>query len=281
MSHAYSFALFAIFLYLTEKWHRKISLKNSVLLGLVFGLISLIRPTNSLIILVFAFYKVSNFRTFKEKFILFRKNFLQLFIIAFFAFLVCLPQFLYWKSLTGEFLYFSYGSDQNFFFQYPKIFKVLFSFRKGWLVYTPIMIFALLGFILMVKTETKQYFLAILLFTAINIYVISSWWCWWYGGSFGMRALIESYALLAIPLAAFFSWLLKQKLKKRIFLLLPVIMISLQSTFHTVQYYYQAIHWDSMTKEAYFDSFWRSKRSEDFKNKIKPPDYEAAKKGIR
>ncbi len=281
MSHAYSFALFAIFLYLTEKWHRKISLKNSVLLGLVFGLISLIRPTNSLIILVFAFYKVSNFRTFKEKFILFRNNFLQLFIIAFFAFLVCLPQFLYWKSLTGEFLYFSYGSDQNFFFQNPKIFKVLFSFRKGWLVYTPVMIFALLGFILMVKTETKQYLLAILLFTAINIYVISSWWCWWYGGGFGMRALIESYALFAIPLAAFFSWLLKQKLKKRIFLLLPVIMISLQSAFHTVQYYYGAIHWDSMTKEAYFDSFWRSKRSEDFKNKIKPPDYEAAKKGIR
>jgi len=33
-----------------------------------------------------------------------------------------------------------------------------------------------------------------------------SWWAWWYGGSFGLRAFIDSYSLLIFPLAALLSY---------------------------------------------------------------------------
>ena len=59
MSHVYSFALFAVFILLTQKWYKNPSVKNSVLVGLLSGLISLIRPTNIIIVLIFVFYFIS------------------------------------------------------------------------------------------------------------------------------------------------------------------------------------------------------------------------------
>jgi hypothetical protein len=35
-----------------------------------------------------------------------------------------------------------------------------------------------------------------------------------------------------------------------------------------------------MTKESFFDSFWRVTPSEKFKDLIRDPDYELARKGI-
>lgn len=278
MSHAYSFFLFALFIYFTEKWHKKNTLKNSIFLGLIFGLIGLIRPTNSLIIFTFLFYQIQNF---KEKYVLLKRSYVQLFVIAMAAFLVCIPQFLYWKSLTGQYLYFSYGENERFFFSDPKIMAVLFSFRKGWLIYTPIVILALVGIPFMAKNKTKEHIFGLSLFLIINIYVVSCWWSWWYGGGFGMRALIESYALLSIPLASLLTWIFKQKTYLRLALLTVVLFLSLQSGFHTVQYYYGSIHWDSMTKEAYKDSFWKIRPSSDFQNLIEAPNYKQAQEGMR
>jgi hypothetical protein len=190
-----------------------------------------------------------------------------------------LPQLFYWKSVTGEWLYYSYGNER-FFFNDPKILLVLFSFKKGWLIYTPTMLFAIIGIGMLWKIN-KKYFYPVLLFFIINLYIVSSWWCWWYGGGLGMRSLVESYAILAIPLAAFLTWLAKQKLRIRIPLCIIVFAISAQSAFHTIQYYYGAVHWAWMTKEAYFDSFWRVKPSKEFKSLLFQLDLEAARKGER
>ena len=51
ISHAYSFCLISIFLYASMKWIENPGYLNSLFLGLLFGLISLIRPTNSLILI--------------------------------------------------------------------------------------------------------------------------------------------------------------------------------------------------------------------------------------
>jgi hypothetical protein len=49
--------------------------------------------------------------------------------------------------------------------------------------------------------------------------------------------------------------------------------------FNNIQYYHGAIHWDSMTKAAYWDSFGRVRPSSRFYNLLEAPDYEAAKEG--
>jgi hypothetical protein len=76
---------------------------------------------------------------------------------------------------------------------------VLFSFRKGWLLYTPIMAFALVGFVFLRKRR-PELFPAILIWSLLAFWIISSWSEWWYGASYSVRPMITTYVLLSIPL---------------------------------------------------------------------------------
>jgi len=179
---------------------------------------------------------------------------------------------------TGSFLYFSYG-EERFFFDNPQIFRGLFGYRKGWLLYAPIMFFALIG-VFFLRNKLKAFFLPIILFVTLNIYVILSWWAWWYGGSFGLRAFIDSYALLIFPLAAIISFFYQKSNKKiRLAVFASAVLFISHGMFQTKQYHYGAIHWDSMSKAAYWDSFGNLKQSEKFNSLLIHPDYEKAKKG--
>jgi hypothetical protein len=277
MSHGYSFALFCIFLFLIEKWQEKQNYGTTIFMGLTIGLISLIRPTNGIVVILLLFYNITNLKDIRNRIQLFLKNYTKIIAMLLFAFIVWIPQLLCWKSVTGEWLYYSYGNEK-FFFNNPQILSVLFGFRKGWLIYTPVMIFALIGVGMLWKTN-KKYFYPTVLFLIINIYIVSSWWCWWYGGGFGMRALIESYAILAIPLATFLTWITKQTLHRKIVLWSVVAIISLLSVLHTFRYHYGTIHYDAMTKDSYFYSFWRFIPDEEYKSLLVSPDYKSAREG--
>ena len=289
MSHAFSFCLFALFALLTELWYDRIHSVGSATptwvcslgIGLTLGLISLVRPTNALVGVYFLLYGFASCpspkREGKSRFSI---PYTQFILMAVATLLVWLPQMAYWHTVTGHLFFYSYGSGERFFFGDPKILEGLFSFRKGWLVYTPVMLFALTGLVPLYRHH-KEHFWGIVLFLAFDLYVVFSWWCWWYGGSCGMRALIESYALLAIPLAAWIEWVGSRKLVLRVFLLFLLAAVSALSAFHNVRYIYGSIHWDSMTKEAYFDSFFRSHPSDKFVSLLQEPDYEAARNGNR
>ena len=124
-------------------------------------------------------------------------------------------------------------------------------------------------------------FWPLVIFFILNVYVISSWWCWWYGGSYGMRSFVESYTFLAIPAAGFIAWAGEKRKSVRIPLYIIVLLLSLHSIFHTIQYYTGVIHYEGMTKKAYFHNFWRVKMPEDYWDDIDFPDHEKAMKGDR
>ncbi|MCF6242623.1 MAG: hypothetical protein L3J74_14915 [Bacteroidales bacterium] len=278
MAHSYNFSMFAAFIYLTIKWYKKPSIKYSVLLGLLSGLIVLTRPTNIIILLFFIFWDIYNVDSLKQRFSFVIKNINKILLMALMAFIIWIPQLLYWKMQTGHFVYFSYGNER-FFFNDPQIINSLFSYRKGWLLYAPIMIFALIG-ILFLKIKAKSFFLPVLFFTILNIYIVSSWWCWWYGGSYGLRAFIDSYAILIFPLVAIIDYFYTKSKAKIIVLILTGIFL-FHGIFQTMQYYYGAIHWDSMTKDAYWESFGKLHPTGNYKQFLNPPDYEKALKGER
>ena len=280
MSHGYSFALFCAFLFLLEKWQEKQKWPTTIFMGLVIGLITLIRPTNAVIVIILILFNISTWKDIQVRVKLFLHNYWKIIVMVTCTLIVWLPQLLYWKSVTGEWFYYSYGNNERFFFNDPKMLQVLFSFRNGWLIYTPSMIFAVIGIAMLWKAN-KKYFYPIIILSIVNLFIVSSWWCWWYAGAFGMRALIESYAILAIPLATFFAWIDKQKLFARISLSILVFAISAQSIFHYTQYHYGAIHWGHMTKEAYFDSFWKVRATPKFDTLLFEPDYLAAQNGNR
>jgi hypothetical protein len=141
------------------------------------------------------------------------------------------------------------------------------------------MIFALTGIVVLRKSYPKL-FIPILTFTIINIYVISSWWDWWYGGGFGLRAYIDMYGVMAIPLAAMLTWISERKRVTKYILIFIFALTTAKSIHHHFQYHYGSIHWVSMTKEAYIDSFWRISPSKNFQHLLKNPDYNLARKGI-
>lgn len=274
MSHAYSFSLFTIFIYYTIKWHKKTTIKNSIIIGLLLGLISLIRPTNLLIIIFFIFYSITSWSSIYNKTILFINNWGKLLIIGLFSLIIWIPQIIYWKYTTGNFLYFSY-QNEGFFFNNPQIIKGLFGFRKGWFIYTPIMLFAVTSIFLLLKKQ-KEFFLPILIFVILNIYIILSWWCWWYGGTYGQRVFIESYAILSIPFALLLSYGIKTNRFTRITTFTFLIILISHQIFQTIQFNYNSIHYDSMSKEAYFDSFFKIRPSSKFESLLSYPDYQNA-----
>ena len=199
------------------------------------------------------------------------------------------PQMMFWKMKTDHLLFFSYASDESFFWLDPKIINVLFSYRKGLLLYTPILTLAFVGFFLL-KGKLEKIKFSVLLYFFLNVYVVSCWWCWWYGGGFGMRGLVQSYAVLALPLAAFFEFVFTLNYKK--FFVAPLLRFLTVVCFssflslniiQTYQYSIGMIHWDSMTKEAYwyaFDKFYYV-YDDDVKLRefFKTPDYGEALKG--
>jgi len=277
MSHSFSFFLFSAFFYFTIQWHNKQSFINSLTLGILGGLIILARPSNLLVFLIPIVYGVYSFETLKLKFNLLRKYWLHIVFIVIIVLLVFLPQLIYWKTITGKWFYYSYGIER-FYFTKPHILDGLFSFRKGWLIYTPVMIFAIAGIPLLFK-KMKEFSFAITLFFLINVYIIFSWWSWWYGGGFGARPLIESYVFLSIPLSAFLNFIFdRQKIIKTTSGFIIFLLISL-NLFQTLQYRRTIIHWDSMTKEAYWAVFGKLKFPKNYQELIQLPDYESALKG--
>lgn len=278
MSHQYNFFLFTAFMYLSIRWLRVQSWKYTILLGLCFGLLILVRPVNILLALFLPLYNIKNLYDLLLRSVTIFSKFGQLIVMILLVVLVFMPQLLYWKYVTGSYFFNSYVGER-FYFDHPHLINCLVGFRKGWLIYTPMMIFALAGMYFSVKQKHAYYLVAIVLIP-IYLYVISSWWCWWYGGSFGMRAMIDIYPLLALCMAALFEDLLFRKaLKSKLTGIFIGVFIAL-NLFQTIQFHYNVIHYDSMTFKAYIASFGKLNRFEYEREKVLArPDYEAALHG--
>ena len=67
MSHAYTFSLASILMYLTTKVFEKFEVKTAVLFGLILGFLFLVRPTNILFGMVCFLFNVVSWKSFKKR----------------------------------------------------------------------------------------------------------------------------------------------------------------------------------------------------------------------
>ncbi len=279
ITHVYSFGLFSVFMWQTIKWYENPKFRTAIWIGLLAGIISLVRPTNALIVLFFILFDLKHKKEVVLRLKFFLKKYKQIITIVFFTLLVWVPQMIYWKIQTGQFLYYSYKSNEGFFFLNPQILNSLFSYHNGWLLYTPIMIFAISGIVIL-YFKHREFFWPVAVFTVLNIYILSSWWCWWFLG-FGNRAYVESYALLAIPFAEFLTIIYQSRLKvlKIMFSFVLAFLIFL-SSFQVWQYAHNLMHHDSMTKEMYWYIFLKTHPDSKRFKMLRKPDYKKAKQGV-
>jgi hypothetical protein len=140
MSHGATFMLGAAMLYQADLWRRREQVWRLGVLGVLAGLIVLIRPVNVLIPLAVAAMFTMDGRL--PKGLLTPKS---LAVALGLAVVVGIPQLLYWKASTGHWIVWTYGAER-FFWSQPAWIQGLFSWRKGWLLYTPMVAFILLGF---------------------------------------------------------------------------------------------------------------------------------------
>lgn len=277
MSHNYSFLLIVLWMYSSVQWLKAPHWKWTIWLGLSGGLMVLIRPID-VIFLSFPFlYGCLNITEFRSRLQLLWNHKGHLVIVIFGCVLVMLPQLFYFKYIFGHYFHYAY-SGESFFWTKPRLLDAWFSYRNGWLIYSPIMILSLIGLFFLHKYSKRMRSYAILIFVMYT-YVIVCWWCWWYVG-FGNRAFINLYPLLAFALAALYTWIgTKRKIVGicSVFIVLGAIFLS---SFQTWQMDKNIIHWDAMTKGAYWDVWGRTEGSQLLWMHLRVPDFEAGKKGI-
>ncbi len=262
MPHNILFTLNCFIIWFTIKWYQEKKPIHIVLLALFLGLASICRPTELIWILLPLFWGVSDKKTGIEKINVLKKHVFQLSVFAILLFFIVCIQLFYLKYATGYFRAFNLHSERFSFFD-PYTFQFLFSYKKGWLVYTPIMIFAIMGFYFLRK-HYKTIWFPLFLFFAINLYVVSSWECWWYAASFSQRPMVETYCLMLFPMGALFTWILENK--NRFLQYLFVVMVSAcvaLNIFQSWQFLNYIIDPERMTKEYYWKVFGKTSVDND------------------
>jgi len=269
-THIHNLFLISLLINLTFSWYKNPSVLFSILLGLIAGWIILIRPVNMVFCLFPILYGTESFKT---RMIFWKKQWMKIVLMLLFAFIICIPQLLYWKFVSGHYIFYSYTGEKFFWLQ-PEIFRGFFSYRNGWLVYSPLMALSLIGLFFLYRTQ-KKLFLPVIILFVLNTYVIYCWWCWWYVG-FGSRAIVDSYAILAFPLGALFTWMMNVK---KILISFTVVIASLLIYLNIFQSWQKdkgLIHWDGMTKELYWAHFLKEKFDPNCDKMEKRPDYKCS-----
>jgi hypothetical protein len=278
MPHVGTFAVVAALMWVSLRWHAEGKWSQALAVGLLASLLTLIRPNHVLFWSIPLLAGVLTGADLRARMGFLLRHWAQLLLWAVVLALVVSPQLFYWKHLTGLWLYYSYG-EEGFFFRDPKLWQVLVGFRKGWLVYTPMMGLALLGW-WQVRRSARPWFLLGPLLLSVVTYVLASWWCWWYGGSFGHRGFIDLYPLLAMGLAAGLEavWTRGRRVLQAGVVALVGLLIVL-NVFQAYQYHKGLLHWDSMTARAYWSVFGRMDAPTGMEALREAPDYGAALRG--
>ena len=196
MSHAVLFLWQAALLYCTARWYESPRRRWAAGIGLFLGLATLCRFTEAVFVLVPLGWGLGTRRPG-----LLGRYADQVLMAAGVGAAVVSLQLFYWHALSGHWLLDGYQGE-FFDFTKPHILNGLFSFRKGWLLYTPLMALALLGLGWLRRSAAAAAFWPVVLLLPVLLWVTFSWQQWWYGGGFSARPLISVYPLLSLPLAA-------------------------------------------------------------------------------
>jgi len=262
MSHAFSFAFFCFILYITDRAYVTGKAHYIVLIGTMLGMITIIRPTNILVAMLPLLWPYEKEKMYGSKLVFFRHRIPAIIsaIIIFIA--IVFIQLSYLKYTSGHWFHFSY-QDEGFNFTSPEIINGLFSYRKGWFLYTPVALLAVFGLIPLIR-KNRTIGLLVCCYLLLNIYIVFSWCQWSYGGSFGCRALVESMAIMALPLAALLERVFSSKRK-----VLPIAVSSVLAffvvlnVFQSFQISHYVILWDNMNKAKYWSTFGKPELTQE------------------
>lgn len=250
ISHVFSFAFVALFGWQATRYFQMPDRKHIPVMAFALAIIVLLRPINGMVILATPLL-AGNWQNWYRGLLdlgRFGRSTIGAVVLALALLSI---QLIIYRISAGQWLVYSY-TEEGFNFDKPQVFNFLFSYKKGFFLYTPMAALALVGWLFWWKTDRYR---AITwgAFIAVVIYLLSSWWNWWYGGSFSARPMVEFLPFFIWLIAVVWQHLSKQW-QRWVWALLVVVTLGF-TQFQTFQYRYELIHWDSMDQEKYWEIF--------------------------
>ncbi len=252
-SHVYSFAFISMLVYFYHRWVHEKGMKDLLILAFIFGIIIIIRPINALVLLALPFI-AGSWKAFLQSIVgIVQKKWFGAIAIGIFV-LVLLLQLGYYKLATDHWIVYSYR-EEGFDFANPHIFDMLFSYRKGLFLYTPMYLLAFIGLIVLWKRRDRFPVVSWLIFFFVLTYILSSWWMWYYGGSFSSRVYVDFLPFFLLLLGiGLHQW---RKNWSGWTLRIATVLLILMCQIQIYQYRYGQIHVSDTTKEQYWNNFLR------------------------
>jgi hypothetical protein len=240
--HVYIFFLYAVQIGLTIWWYKKPNPLLAFAIGWLVGYAIICRPTEAVMLFIPLFWMQADKEQSRAKWFLVKKHSSHILLAFLGGCLGILPQLIYWKAVTGNWIY-NVGSKWVFFNPW---WRVLIGWEKGWFIYTPVAIFLILGLWFMKDKPFKK---SVAVFTVINLWIVISWFDWRYGGSYSTRALVQSYPVLMLPFASFLDW--ATTTRWRYGLAAVLIYLTAVNVFQILQFHRGIIHYDHMNRKYY------------------------------
>lgn len=207
MSHVYGFFMCTFFMIYVERYEARYEglsgrskFLMDILLGVILGIIALIRNTNIIIGFVYLIYGVETIKAFGSRL---KKLFGMKILVQIAGFVgIYIMQIICWRIQTGEFILYSYVDESFTYWNHPQIINVLFSDAKGLFIYSPILIVSIIGLFLKRKDSINNVIKWIVFI--VQTYIIAAWWCWWLGAAYSERMYCDILCIFAIPTGTFF-----------------------------------------------------------------------------
>lgn len=267
MPHSFLFTLNILIAFTTKKWFETNEIRYVALTAFLIGWAFSCRPTEIILLLSPLLYNVDSFCAFKLKW---KQQALSKNLHYFIAILLLsvFPLFVYMQYASNDILKFNLHTEQLCLLS-PFTLDFLFSFKKGWLLYTPVMLFALAGFYFLFKRNLNLFW-SLFIIIILQVWLASSWENWWYAASYSQRPMIDFYGLLAIPFGFLIMEVFKQKQTVWISFSVALTIIFGLSIFQSYQYYTGIIHNERMTKAYYLSTFGKSSVTPQQLNLLEP-----------
>jgi hypothetical protein len=206
LSHGYSLALFALLLVAVDRWRRgEGGMRTAVFAGVVAGFIGMVRASNLAVVPCALLWGIGDWRAWRARVV---RGWRELLVAGLCCAAVFSFQLWTWKCMSGHWVLNAYGAQgEGFAWWHPAIANVLFSLRGGVFFWCPVLLTGVAGlFLLREGGGGAPWRWATLVYALLQLWVVASWHDWPYGGGFGHRGFIETYALWAFPMAAWAEW---------------------------------------------------------------------------
>ncbi len=252
-THVYTFSLLIIFFYFSKRYFLDQQARHLYLAFFTLSFIVIIRPTNMMAFAAVPFLAGDAKVLMNSISTTFRK-FNRVLVTLAIILAVLSIQFGIWYVQTGQIFAYTYTDEGlEFNFLDPQIINILFSYKKGFFLYTPLALIALIGFIPLFRRNRFAAW-SLIGFILLFVYVLSTWSHWWFGRSYGNRGLLDYMPVFLILLA--FALSMKSKALKTGILLLSVLFIVVNQI-QAYQYRKYILYWD-MDKESYWRVFLKT-----------------------